>query len=164
MTGVTTGCGGAGAGGAAGGTPPVPGEGEEGEEDVEQLEETHWAGTVLLAEDDATLRWKAAIREPTGAALDGDLVWTAEQSGRLFALDRRSGAQRRVVPLGQRIVSAPSVALGRVWVGLEDRSLVGIDAHAEQPPWRASLPAALVGGVVEWQDRVLVPTAGKKAP
>jgi outer membrane protein assembly factor BamB len=117
---------------------------------------------LLLSGQDGTLRWKAAVREPTGAALDGDLVWTAEQSGRLFALDRRSGAQRRVVPLGQRIVSAPSVALGRVWVGLEDRSLVGIDAHAEQPPWRASLPAPLLGGVVEWQDRVLVPTAGRE--
>ena len=117
---------------------------------------------LLLSGQDGALRWKAAVREPTGAALDGDLVWTAEQSGRLLALDRRSGAQRRVVPLGQRIVSAPSVALGRVWVGLEDRSLVGIDAHGEQPPWHASLPAPLLGGVVEWQDRVLVPTAGRE--
>ncbi len=120
------------------------------------------AALLLLSGQDGALRWKAAVRDPTGVALDGDTLWTAEQSGRLLALDRRTGAQRRVVPLGQPVVSAPSVALGRVWVGLEDRSLLGIDPREGQPPWRASLPAPLLGGVVEWQDRVLVPTAGRE--
>jgi len=120
------------------------------------------AALLLLSADDGTLRWKAPVRDATGAVLDGDQLWTAEQSGRLLALDRRSGAQQRVVPLGQRIVSPPSAALGRIWVGLEDHSLVGVDARGEQRPWRASLPAALVGGVAEWQDRVLVPTAGRE--
>ncbi len=117
---------------------------------------------LLLSAEDGALRWKAPMRDATGAVLDGDQLWTAEQSGRLVVLDRRSGAQRRVVPLGQHIISPPSAALGHIWVGLEDHSLVGIDARGEQPPWRASLPAALVGGVAEWQDRLLVPTAGRE--
>jgi len=120
------------------------------------------AALLLLSGQDGALRWKAAVRDSTGIAIDGDTLWTAERSGRLLALDRRTGTQRRVVPLGQPVVSAPSVALGRVWVGLEDRSLLGIDSREGQPPWRASLPAPLLGGVVEWQDRVLVPTAGRE--
>jgi outer membrane protein assembly factor BamB len=117
---------------------------------------------LYLSGEDGSLRWKAPVREATGAVLDGDQLWTVEKSGRLLALDRRSGTQRRVVPLGQPVVSAPTVALGRVWVGLEDQTVVGVDARGEQLPWRASLPAPLVGGVAEWQDRVLVPTAGRE--
>src|SRR5262249_32482008 len=56
----------------------------------------------------------------------------------------------------------PSLALGRIWVGLEDRSLLGINARGTEPPWRATLPAALVGGVAEWQDPGLVPTPGNE--
>jgi len=120
------------------------------------------AAILLLSPEDGALRWKAPVRDPTGAVLEGDALWIAEQSGRLLVLDARSGTQRRVVPVGPHPVSPPSSALGRIWVGLEDHSLIGIDAHGEQPPWRASLPAALVGGVTEWQDRVLVPTAGRE--
>jgi outer membrane protein assembly factor BamB len=120
------------------------------------------AAVLLLSPEDGALRWKAAVRDPTGAVLEGDALWVAEQSGRLVVLDARSGAQRRTVPLGQRAVSPPSAALGRIWVGLEDHSLIGVDAHGEQAPWRASLPAPLVGGVAEWQDRVLVPTSGRE--
>jgi outer membrane protein assembly factor BamB len=120
------------------------------------------AAVLLLSADDGALRWKASARDPTGAVLEGDALWIAEQSGRLLVLDPRTGAQRRVVALGHRIVSPPSAALGRVWVGLEDSSLLGEDAHGTQPRWRASLPALLLGGVAEWQDRVLVPTADRE--
>jgi len=120
------------------------------------------AALLLLSGQDGALRWKAPVKNPTGAVLDGDVVWTVEQAGRLLALDRRTGAQRRAVSLGQPAVAPPSVALGRVWVGLSDRSLLGIDVRGEQPPWRATLPAPLLGGVAEWQDRVLVPTAGRE--
>ena len=120
------------------------------------------SAVLLLSPEDGALRWKAPAHEATGAVQEGDALWVAEQSGRLLVLDARTGTQRRVVPAGQRIISPPSAALGRVWVGTEDRSLVGIDAHGQQPPFRASLPAALLGGVAEWQDRVLVPTAGRE--
>jgi outer membrane protein assembly factor BamB len=117
---------------------------------------------LLLSAQDLTLRWKTPLREATGAVPDGEQIWVVEQTGRLVALDRRSGAQRRVVPLGQHAASPPSLALGRIWVGLEDHSLLGIDVRSSEPAWRATLPAALLGGVAEWQDRVLVPTAGKE--
>ncbi|HZJ54068.1 MAG TPA: PQQ-binding-like beta-propeller repeat protein [Myxococcaceae bacterium] len=117
---------------------------------------------LLLSPEDGALRWKAPAQEPIGAVLEADALWVAEQSGRLLVLDARSGAQRRVMSAGQRVVSPPSAALGRIWVGTEDRSLVGVDAHGAQTPFRASLPAALMGGVAEWQDRVLVPTAGRE--
>jgi outer membrane protein assembly factor BamB len=120
------------------------------------------AAVLLLSAEDGALRWKAPARDPTGAVLEADALWIAEQSGRLLVLDPRTGAQRRVVSLGPRAISPPTAALGRIWVGLEDHSLVGVDAHDAQPPWRASLPAALLGGVAEWQDRVLVPTAGRE--
>jgi len=120
------------------------------------------AAVLLLSAEDGALRWKAPARDPTGAVLEGDALWVAEQPGRLVVLDVQTGAQRRVVSLGPRPVSPPSTALGRIWVGLEDHSLVGVDTHGAQPAWHASLPAALVGGVAEWQDRVLVPTAGRE--
>lgn len=120
------------------------------------------AAVLLLSAEDGALRWKAPARDPTGAVLEGDALWIAEQSGRLLVLDPRTGGQRRVVSLGPRANSPPTAALGRIWVGLEDQSLVGVDAHGAQPAWRASLPAALLGGVAEWQDRVLVPTAGRE--
>src|SRR5262249_9759947 len=85
------------------------------------------AAVLLLSSEDGALRWKAPVRDPTGAVLEGDALWIAEQSGRLLALDPRSGAQRRVVPLGPRAVSPPSSALGRIWVGLEDHALIGVD-------------------------------------
>ena len=120
------------------------------------------AAVLSLSAEDGALRWKAPVHEPLGAIVDGEQVWVVEQPGRLLALDRRTGAQRRAVPLGQRAASPPSLALGRVWVGLEDRALVGIDTRGVEPAWRASLPALLLGGVAEWQDRVLVPTAGRE--
>jgi outer membrane protein assembly factor BamB len=120
------------------------------------------AAALLLSPEDGALRWKATVQEPTGAVLEADALWVAEQSGRLVVLDARSGSQRRVLSVGQKIISPPGAALGRVWVGTEDRSLVGVDAHGGQPPFRAALPGALVGGVAEWQDRLLVPTAGRE--
>jgi len=120
------------------------------------------SAVLSLSAEDGALRWKAPVHEALGAVLDGEQLWTVEQSGRLVALDRRTGAQRQVIPLGQRAASPPTLALGRVWVGLEDRSVVGIDTRGAEPPWRASLPALLLGGVAEWQDRVLVPTAGRE--
>jgi outer membrane protein assembly factor BamB len=120
------------------------------------------AAVLALSGIDGSLRWKAAIREPTGVASDGAIVWTAEAAGRVLALDTRSGAIRRTVPVGRRILSAPSLALGRVWVGLEDATLVGIDSRGGEPIFRASLPGPMVGGVTEWQDRLLVPTASRE--
>jgi outer membrane protein assembly factor BamB len=120
------------------------------------------AAVLLLSPEDGALRWRAPARDPTGAVLEADTLWVAEQSGRLLVLDARTGVQRRVFSLGQPVISPPTTALGRIWVGLEDRSLVGVDARGQEPPWRAALPAGLVGGVAEWQDRVLVPTAGRE--
>ena len=120
------------------------------------------AAILLLSPQDGALRWRAPARDPIGAVLEADALWVAEQSGRLLVLDARTGVQRRTFSLGQPVISPPTAALGRIWVGLEDRSLVGVDAHAQQPPFRAALPAALLGGVAEWQDRVLVPTAGRE--
>jgi outer membrane protein assembly factor BamB len=117
------------------------------------------AAVLAISGVDGTLRWKAAVREPTGVASDGGTYWTAETAGRVLALDPRAGAVRRAFSVGRRIVSAPSLALGRVWVGLEDATLVGIDTRGGEPIFRASLPGPMVGGVTEWQDRLLVPTA-----
>ena len=47
-----------------------------------------------------------------------------------------------------------------MWVGLDDRSLLGLDVRGEGPPFRATLPGPMVAGVAEWQDWVLVPTSG----
>jgi outer membrane protein assembly factor BamB len=120
------------------------------------------AAVLSIHAPDGTLRWKAAARLPVGVVAEGDSVWAAEAAGRLLALDARTGMTRRTVPVGQHIVSAPTVALGRVWVGLEDATLVGADLRGDAPPFRASLPAPMVGGVAEWQDRLLVPTAGRE--
>jgi len=115
---------------------------------------------VLLVGTDGTLRWKAAVRLPVGVALDGDGVWVAEQPGRLLLLDRRTGAVRRSLPVDRPVISPPALALGRVWVGLDDGNLLGVDVRGEGTAFRAALPGPMVGGATEWQDRVLVPTSG----
>jgi outer membrane protein assembly factor BamB len=115
---------------------------------------------LLVSGADGTVRWKAPARVPVGVAVDGDGVWVAEQPGRLLLLDRRSGAVRRSLPLDRPVISPPALALGRVWVGLDDGSLLGVDTRGEGAPFRAALPGPMVAGVAEWQDRVLVPTSG----
>src|SRR5262249_47037741 len=60
------------------------------------------AAVLLLSAQDGALRWKTPVRDAIGAVSDGEQIWVVEQTGRLVALDRRSGAQRRAVPLGQR--------------------------------------------------------------
>lgn len=62
------------------------------------------AAVLLLSAEDGALRWKAPARDPTGAVLEADALWIAEQSGRLLVLDPRTGAQRRVVSLGPRAI------------------------------------------------------------
>jgi outer membrane protein assembly factor BamB len=120
------------------------------------------AAVLALSGVDGSLRWKAAVRESTGVANEGATLWTTEAAGRVLALDARTGGLRRTVPVGRRIVSPPSLALGRVWVGLEDATLVGIDTRGGEPVFRASLPGPMVGGVTEWHDRLLVPTASRE--
>jgi len=118
------------------------------------------SAVLLVSGTDGTLRWKAPTRVTVGATVDGDGIWLAEQPGRLLLLDRRTGAVRRSLPLDRPAISPPGLALGRVWVGLDDGSLLGVDARGEGTPFRAALPGPMVGGVAEWQDRVLVPTSG----
>ena len=118
------------------------------------------AAVLLVSGMDGALRWKAPARVPVGVAVDGDGVWVAEQPGRIVLLDRRTGAVRRSLPVDRPVISPPALALGRVWVGLDDGSLLGVDTRGEGTPFRAALPGPMVGGVAEWQDRVLVPTSG----
>src|SRR5262249_4065213 len=61
------------------------------------------AAVLLLSPEDGALRWRAPAHDPTGAVLEGDALWVAEQAGRLLVLDARTGAQRRTFALGQPV-------------------------------------------------------------
>ena len=120
------------------------------------------AAVLLLSAEDGALRWKAPARDPTGAVLEADALWIAEQSGRLLVLDPRTGAQRRVVSLGPRAISPPTAALGRIWVGQEDQSRWEWTPTARNRRGARRFLRRCSAASRSGRIRVLVPTAGRE--
>jgi outer membrane protein assembly factor BamB len=117
---------------------------------------------VLAIGADGSRLWRTAVREGSGLLVNGGLVWTVDQSGRLFALDLETGEMRWQRPLGVPPSSPPAAALDRLWVGLQNQTLVGLRLKDEGPLWTVQVPSQVVAKVVEFQGRVLVPTSGKE--
>jgi outer membrane protein assembly factor BamB len=116
-------------------------------------------GAVLALGADTGRRWRATVREPLGLLVQGGVVFTVDQSGRVLALDLETGDVRWQRDLGARPSSPPAFALDRLWVGLENQTLLGFRPKDEEPPWSVQVPGPVVAPVVEFHGRLLVPTA-----
>lgn len=119
-------------------------------------------GAVLVVGADGGRRWRAAAHEPTPVLVRDGLVLTVEQSGRVLALDLETGDLRWQRALGARPASAPGFALDRLWLGLDNQTLVGFRVRDEGPLWSVQVPGPVLAPVVEFRGRVLVPTSARE--
>jgi outer membrane protein assembly factor BamB len=117
---------------------------------------------VAVATEDGTRRWRTPLHEPTGLLVSEEGVWTVEQSGRVVVLSLETGELRWQRNLGSAPASPPARALDRLWVGLQNGTLVGLRPMEEGPLWTAEVPAPVVAAVAEVQGRLLVPTSGRE--
>jgi outer membrane protein assembly factor BamB len=111
---------------------------------------------------DGSRRWRTAVREGMGLLVEEGLVWTVDQGGHVLALDLETGEVAWQRALGAPPASAPSLALERLWVGLQNQTLVGFRPKDEGPLWSVQLPAPALAPVVEFQGRLMVPTSGRE--
>ncbi len=119
------------------------------------------AAVVTLGAD-GSRRWRTPVHEPTGLLVSQGLVWTVESSGRLLALDVESGEVQWQRLLGAPPASPPARALDRLWVGLQNQTLVGFRLKDDGPLWTVQVPGLVVAPVVEFQGRLLVPTSAQE--
>ncbi|MGO9764723.1 MAG: PQQ-binding-like beta-propeller repeat protein [Myxococcaceae bacterium] len=117
---------------------------------------------VLAVAADGSRRWRMAVHEPGGLLVLEGLVWTVEPSGRVLALDVQTGEVQWQRPLGAPPASPPARALDRLWVGLQNQTLVGFRLKDEGPLWTVQVPGPVVAPVVEFQGRLLVPTSARE--
>jgi outer membrane protein assembly factor BamB len=117
---------------------------------------------LIAVGEDGSRRWRTVVREPGGLLVDGAVVWTVDQTGRAVGLALETGELRWQRALGTGPTSPPARALDRIWVGLQNRSLVGFRPGDDGPPWTVEVPAPVVAAVVEFQGRLLVPTSGRE--
>jgi outer membrane protein assembly factor BamB len=117
---------------------------------------------VLCVGADGSRRWRTAARDTSGLLVADGFVWTVDQAGTVFALDTDTGEVRWQRSLGAAPASAPAAALDRLWVGLQNQTLVGFRPKDEGPLWTVQVPGPVVARVVEFQGRLLVPTAARE--
>ncbi len=117
---------------------------------------------VLAMGADGGRRWRAAVREPSGVLVTDGPVWTVDQTGRALALNLENGDVEWQRALGGPPASPPASALDRLWVGLQNQTLVGFRLKDEGPLWAVQVPGLVIAPVVEFEGRLLVPTSARE--
>lgn len=69
-------------------------------------------------------------------AVDGDTIYVASTTGKLFAVDRALGTKKWELDLKARITSTPAAANGLVYLAAFDGNFYAIDAAAGQMKWK----------------------------
>jgi outer membrane protein assembly factor BamB len=120
-------------------------------------------GAVLALGADTSRRWRATVQGALGLHVQDGLLFTVDQNGRVLGLDLETGEVRWQRALEAHATSPPAFALDRLWVGLENLTLVGFrPTNAADPLWSVQVPGPVVAPVVEFQGRLLVPTAARQ--
>jgi outer membrane protein assembly factor BamB len=124
---------------------------------------TTYAGTIFcLRRSDGKRIWRRAIRRDTfryesfyaSASTDGRRLFTVARSGRVVALDSRTGRVLWTAQVGGYGYSTPAVANGRVFVGGFDGQLRAFRSTTGRLLWRRwaggriLAPALVVGNLV----------------
>ncbi len=117
---------------------------------------------VLMVGASGGRRWRAVVHEPTGLLVWQERVWTVEETGRVVALDLETGEVAWQRALGAAPASPPAGALDRIWVGLQNQTLVGFRLYDEGPLWTAHVSGPVTAPVVEFQGRLLASTSGRE--
>jgi len=69
-------------------------------------------------------------------ALEGDTLYVASTSGKLYAVDRAAGTKKWELDLKSRLTSSPAVADGVVYLAAFDGNLYAVDARAGKVKWQ----------------------------
>ena len=91
-----------------------------------------------FAQELAGLQW----RFETGGAVNstpailGDTIYAGSGDGHLYAVDRRTGAQRWKFDAGSGVASSPKIAGGTVYFTSRTNTLFAVDATSGAPRWR----------------------------
>jgi outer membrane protein assembly factor BamB len=119
-------------------------------------------GAVVAIAADGGRRWRSVVREAAGLLVHDGRIYTVDAAGTLLALDIDSGEVRWQRALGARPASGVAFGLDRLWVGLENQTLVGVRSADTDPLWTVQVPGPVVAPPVEFLGRLLVPTADRE--
>jgi outer membrane protein assembly factor BamB len=117
-------------------------------------------GIVAVDVETGRLRWAAPLGGATaGPVVAGDVVYVANLTGILFAVDPRSGVERWHATAGGTYEASPAIVDGALYIGNRDGHLYALDAASGQERWRADLgdwvdtTPAVMNGVVYVANR-----------
>jgi len=120
---------------------------------------------AVSGEADMSVRWRTTLGEGPGtvytrlkAAVDGDLVYAADTTGNVLALELDSGSTVWSRDLGQPIMGGVLVDRGQLFVSLKEGSLLALSAETGKEEWRAMLPSESVAMASADRKRVFVQT------
>eukprot|EP01065_Artemidia_motanka_P048309 TRINITY_DN7748_c0_g1_i1.p1 TRINITY_DN7748_c0_g1~~TRINITY_DN7748_c0_g1_i1.p1 ORF type:complete len:585 (+),score=229.66 TRINITY_DN7748_c0_g1_i1:58-1755(+) len=111
----------------------------------------------------ATVLWSASLGGPLFASptASGDSLYVAGYDGKLYALRRKDGAVRWVVPLDGPSETTPAVGGGMVFAGTqgpgngESGTLFAVHASNGTVAWRHSVAGPVVAAPVYHEDAVI---------
>ncbi len=95
------------------------------------------------------------VAQRGAAVVDAQRVYVGTLDGRLYALQRESGATVWTADVGDRIRSAVAVDDEHVYVGSENRTLSALDASSGDEVWSARFDAPVVSGPTLVDGRLL---------
>jgi outer membrane protein assembly factor BamB len=116
------------------------------------------AGLFALSPQDGTVRWRRPLSQVLGMEARGEVLYTTTRKGEVLALGLGDGQVRWRQTPAPALSSPPGLALGRLWVGTEDKLLLALEPQDGRESFRLALPAPLVTQVAEFGEWLLVPT------
>jgi outer membrane protein assembly factor BamB len=94
---------------------------------------------IAFGRGSGRVRWRRTIGPTESSPLvAGGLVYLADRTGRVFALDVQTGKTRWIYRTAGAVKSSPTLAGGRIFVGGYDGHVYALDARTGGREWRAS--------------------------
>lgn len=87
-----------------------------------------------------TITWQmqAGTAYTASPTVAGALLYAADQTGRVVAVDPASGTEHWTFTVGGPVVAAPAIADGIVYIGAGDKSVTALEAGSGHFLWRVS--------------------------
>lgn len=116
------------------------------------------AGLFALDPTTGKLLWSQNLRNVVGLTMDRDRVIAVTATGKVSALSAKDGEEIWKAAIGSPATSDIALALGYLWVGLENNELVALNAETGRELWRTVTPGPMTAALVEYNHVVVVPT------
>jgi outer membrane protein assembly factor BamB len=116
-------------------------------------------GVTLVDMDNGKIRWRLrTARAETSPLVAGDLAYTGDESGRIFALDLARRKVRWVFSGADKITSSPALAAGRLFFGDYAGRVYALNARTGRRIWTGSAGTRVYGTVAVAHGRVFAPS------